>query len=313
MTVGTLLAAEFQRRKQSHKEVLSLTNFRSTGFPPVVQAAFWMLGALASFTVMALGGRELSAELTTFQILFFRGIVGFGLVCVLLSINGWGQVRRQRFGLHLVRNTAHLGGQFGWFYGISLLPLATVFAIEFTAPIWTAILAVFVLSERLTAVRGASILLGFVGVLMILRPTVLGVGAGEIAVLGASCGYAIAYVLTKKLGSTESPLAIIFFMTAMQLPLSFVPSLWHWTVPSLALWPYVAAVGITAMSAHYCIARALALAEAGVVVPMDFVRLPLIAVIGFLLYGEPFDLWVLAGGAVIFVGNLVNIRGATKA
>jgi drug/metabolite transporter (DMT)-like permease len=92
--------------------------------------------------------------------------------------------------------------------------------------------------------------------------------------------------------------------------MSFVPSLWQWTVPSAALWPWVILVGVTALSAHYCVARALALADAGVVVPMDFLRLPLFAVIGFLLYGEPFDMWVLAGGAIIFTGNLLNMKGA---
>jgi drug/metabolite transporter (DMT)-like permease len=276
----------------------------------VFRAALWMVGALTSFTCMALGGRELAGELTTFQILFFRGIVGLVVVSALLTLNGWAQVRMHRFGLHFVRNTAHLGGQFGWFYGISLLPLSTVFAIEFTTPIWTALLALFVLSERLTMIRGVSILMGFGGILLILRPTVSGISGAETAVLGAAMGYAVAYVLTKKLGSDNSPLAIIFFMTAIQLPMSFVPSLWQWTVPSAALWPWVILVGVTALSAHYCVARALALADAGVVVPMDFLRLPLIAVIGFLLYGEPFDMWVLAGGAIIFTGNLLNMKGA---
>jgi drug/metabolite transporter (DMT)-like permease len=279
---------------------------------PVFRAALWMVGALASFTFMALGGRELASELTTFQILFFRSVVGLLLVSVLLTFNGWAQVRGKQVKLHLLRNTAHLGGQFGWFYGISLLPLSTVFAIEFTAPIWTAILAVFVLSERLTKVRLLSILMGFGGVLLILRPTVNGVGSAELAVIGAAVGYAVAYVMTKKLGADNSPLTIIFYMTIIQLPLSFLPSLWQWHVPSAALWPWVVLVGVTALSAHYCIARALALADAGVVVPLDFMRLPLIAVIGLLLYGEAFDIWVLAGGAIIFVGNLINMREAAR-
>ena len=214
--------------------------------------------------------------------------------------------------MHLLRNTAHFGGQFGWFYGISLLPLSTVFALEFTAPVWTALLAVFVLSERLTMVRLMSILMGFGGILLILRPTVNGIGSAEMAVIGAAAGYAVAYVMTKKLGADNSPLTIIFYMTIIQLPLSFLPSLWQWTLPSMTLWPWVVLVGVTALSAHYCIARALALADAGVVVPMDFLRLPLITVIGFLLYDEAFDIWVLAGGAIIFVGNLINMREAAR-
>jgi drug/metabolite transporter (DMT)-like permease len=281
-------------------------------FPPVIYAAFWMVGALASFTAMALGGRELSSELSTFQILFFRSIVGLVVISVLLSLSGWNQIRGKASPLHLIRNVTHLGAQFGWFYGISILPLSTVFAIEFTAPILAALLAVFVLSEKLTATRIVSILLGFAGVMLILRPTIAGISSAEIAVLGAAAGYAIAYVLTKKLGVTNSPLTIIFFMVVIQLPLSFLPSLWNWTVPSISLWPWVVLVGVTALSAHYCIARALALADAGVVVPLDFMRLPLITVIGFLLYDEAFDIWVLVGGTIIFVGTLINMRGAAK-
>jgi drug/metabolite transporter (DMT)-like permease len=279
---------------------------------PLVLAALWMVGALASFTLMALGGRELGSELTTFQILFFRSIVGLITISLLLTLSGWGQIKGKHLKPHLIRNTAHLGGQFGWFYGISLLPLSTVFAIEFTTPIWTALLAVFILSERLTLIRLISILLGFGGVLLILRPTVTGVSGAELAVVGAAAGYAVAYVMTKKLGADNSPLAIIFYMIVIQLPLAFLPALWHWTLPSVSLMPWVVMVGVTALSAHYCIARALALADAGVVVPLDFMRLPLIAVIGYLLYGEPFDMWVLAGGAIIFAGNLINIKGAAR-
>ena len=161
-------------------------------------------------------------------------------------------------------------------------------------------------------VRLMSILMGFGGILLILRPTVNGIGSAEMAVIGAAAGYAVAYVMTKKLGADNSPLTIIFYMTIIQLPLSFLPSLWQWTLPSMTLWPWVVLVGVTALSAHYCIARALALADAGVVVPMDFLRLPLITVIGFLLYDEAFDIWVLAGGAIIFVGNLINMREAAR-
>jgi drug/metabolite transporter (DMT)-like permease len=279
---------------------------------PLFLAALWMGGALTSFTLMALGGRELGNELTTFQILFFRSIVGLITVSFLLTLSGWGQIKGKRLKPHLFRNTAHLGGQFGWFYGISLLPLSTVFAIEFTAPIWTALLAVFILSERLTLLRIISILMGFGGVLLILRPTVTGISGAELAVVGAAAGYAVAYVMTKKLGADNSPLAIIFYMIVIQLPLTFLPALWHWTLPSVSLMPWVVMVGVTALSAHYCIARALALADAGVVVPLDFMRLPLIAVFGYLLYGEPFDMWVLAGGAIIFAGNLINIKGAAR-
>jgi drug/metabolite transporter (DMT)-like permease len=202
--------------------------------------------------------------------------------------------------------------QSGWFYGIALIPLAQVFAIEFTTPIWTALIAMLFLGERVTRWRLLAITLGFVGILVILRPGAAVISFPALAVLGAAIGYSISYASTKSLGRTDSPLTIIFFMTVIQLPLAFFPALTDWSIPSSANWPWIVIVGVTALSAHYCIARALALADAMVVVPMDFMRLPLIAVVGILLYAEPLDPWVLVGGLIIFTGVFVNIRQSAK-
>ena len=274
---------------------------------PVVAASLWMLGALASFMAMAIGGRELSAEVGTFEILFFRSLVGLAIIGALLSRYGWRQISLRRFPLHLARNIGHFGGQFGWFYGIALIPLAEVFAIEFTTPIWTAMLAVALLGERMTRSRVAAIALGIAGMLIILRPGFAAVGTGSLAVLGAAVCYGLSYVLTRKLAQTETALAILFYMTVIQLPLAVLPMLAHWVMPSPALWPWVAVVGATGMSAHYCLTRALKLADATVVVAMDFLRLPLVAVAGLAFYGEKLDWLVFAGAAVMLVGNFANI------
>jgi len=278
----------------------------------VIGAALWMVGVLVSFSAMAIAGRELSSELTTFQILFFRSVVGLVVVSALLTKTGWQQVRFQRFKLHLMRNVIHFAAQFGWFLGIAFIPLAEVFAIEFTTPIWTALLAMLFLGERATIWRGLSIAMGFVGILVILRPGAEMISVPALAVLGAAIGYASSYAFTKSLARTDSPLTIIFFMTVIQLPLAFFPALTDWTVPSAALWPWVFIVGVSALSAHYCIARALALADAMVVVPLDFLRLPLIAVVGVVVYAEALNPWVLIGGAIVFCGNLLNIWSSAR-
>ena len=284
---------------------------------PAVRAALWMIGTVVSFSAMALGGRELSSDLTTFQILFHRSIVGLVVVSLLLSATGWRQLRVSKFSLHLLRNVLHLGGQFGWFFAISVIPLAEVFAIEFTTPMWAAILAMVFLGERPRRTGLAAIGLGFVGILIILRPGLQEIGVPTLGVLAAAMAYATTYILTKYLGRTDSPLAIIFYMTIIQLPLALVASLalhpaestWSWPEP--ALWPWIVVVGVTALSAHYCAARALSLADATVVVPVDFLRLPLIALVGLVLYGETIDIWVIAGGVVIFTGTFLNVRSAT--
>lgn len=277
---------------------------------PALRAALWMSGALFSFMAMAISGRELSTELTTFQILFFRSLIGLLVVAVLLQRYGWGQIRTRVFGKHLLRNFAHFGGQYGWFYGIALMPLTEVFAIEFTVPLWTAILAAIVLHEHVNRLRVLAVALGFIGVLVILRPGIAVVNPAALAVLGGAVCYAISHVFTKRLSATESPLAILFYMTAIQFPLGLIPSLPHWVWPSAHLWPWVVMVALTSLTAHYCMTRAFRLADATLVVPLDFLRLPLITAIGFLFYGEVVQIWVLVGALIVFGGIWLNLRSA---
>ncbi len=278
------------------------------GAGPIAAAAAWMAGALLSFMAMAVGGRELADGLSTFQILFFRSLIGLVVIGLLLARAGWGQIRTGRLGLHILRNLAHFGGQFGWFLGLGYIPLAEVFAIEFTTPIWTAILAALLLHERVTGPRLAAIALGLAGLLLILRPGLQNVHPVALAVLAGAVGYALSHTLTRRLALHDTPLTILFYMTAIQLPLGLVLSLPGWRWPAAEHWPWLAVVGLTALSAHYCMARALALADATVVVPLDFLRLPLIAVVGALLYDEGLEPLVLAGAALMLLGNWVNLR-----
>ena len=277
-----------------------------------VIAALWMSGTLVSFMLMAIGGRQLSGQLSTFQILFFRSMIGLLIVAFLLWRTGWRQIYTKLFRIHALRNIAHFGGQFGWFYGIAYIPLAEVFALEFTVPVWTAVLATVLLGEQITRARLTAIVFGVLGVILILRPGLAVINPASLAVLGGALGYALSHTLTRRLALVDTPLTILFYMTLIQLPLGFVTSIFDWTTPSAAMLPWIIVVGVTALSGHYCMARALALADAIVVVPMDFLRLPLIAFIGALFYGEPLDWLVLAGGSVMFTGNLVNIQAEGK-
>jgi len=143
--------------------------------------------------------------------------------------------------------------------------------------------------------------------LIILRPGLEVIHLGALAVVGAAMGFALSYVFTRKLAPTESPLSILFYMTVIQLPLALVSGVTKWVPPPLYVWPWLVAVGAAGLSAHYCMTRALRLADATVVVTMDFLRLPLIAVAGFMFYGEPLDWLVLAGATVMLAGNIANI------
>ena len=277
-----------------------------------VVAALWMSGTLVSFMAMAVGGRQLSVVLTTFQILFFRSLVGLVIIGFFLLCSGWKQIFVRNFKVHLVRNIAHFGGQFGWFYGIAFIPLAEVFALEFTVPIWTAVLATALLGEQITRARVAAITFGVAGVILILRPGLAVINPASLAVLGGAAGYALSHTLTRKLAQVDTPLAILFYMTLIQLPFGLAASIHNWVTPSLTMLTWIVVVGITALSGHYCMARALAIADAVVVVPLDFLRLPLVAGVGALFYSEPLDWLVLVGGGIMFAGNLINIRAEEK-
>lgn len=279
---------------------------------PVAVATVWMMGTLVSFMGLAIAGRELSAELGTFEILFFRSFTGLFIIGILLVKRGWRQVATPLPLLHLLRNLAHFAGQFGWFYGLAYIPLAEVFALEFTLPIWTAVAASILLKEVVTLPRVAAIGFGITGMLVILRPGFAVVQPASLAVLAGAVCFGISHTLTRRLALVDTPLTILFYMTAIQLPLGLLPSLSSWVVPSVSQVPWILTVGITALSAHYCMARAFALADATVVVPMDFLRLPLVALIGYLFYNEVLDLFVLAGALIMLTGNIINIRAEQR-
>ncbi len=267
-----------------------------------------MTGALLSFAAMAIAGRELSGTMGTFQILSLRSGVSLVIVVAMLPWLGMGAIRTSHMGLHLFRNLVHFGAQFGWFLGIALLPLATVFSLEFTIPIWSAALAVFFLGEKLNRGRIIAIVFGFGGVLIILRPGSEAIDVGSLAVLGAAFGYAVAYIVVKKLTAWDKPFVIIFYMNLIQLPLGLAPALFDWVAPVAADIPWILLVGVTGLTAHYSVTKAFMLADATLILPIDFLRLPLIAVVGFLFYSEGVDLALFVGAIVIFAGNYYNIR-----
>lgn len=267
---------------------------------------------MASFLAMAISGRQLAAELTTFQVLFFRSVVGAVVIVVLLQRTGWSRLQTRRFGTHFVRNIIHFAGQFGWFYGLARIPLSEVFALEFTMPIWTVLLAPLFLAERLTPTRLAVVAIGFVGTLVVLRPGVAVIQPASLAVLASALAYSLAHMLTKRLSGSDSPLSILFYMTAIQLPLGLMMALPNWVWPSVQAWPWIVLVGLAALAAHYCLTRAFQLADATVVIPMDFLRLPLITAVGYFIYGEKLDGWVLIGALVLCLGAWLNLKTAAR-
>ena len=282
------------------------------GVPAPVRAALWMCGALLTFSLMAVAVRELSRTMGTFEILFMRSGVSLVLVLAMLPYFGLAPLRTQRFGLHVMRNLFHFGGQFSWVYAIGLLPLATVFAIEFTMPVWTALLAMLILGERLNRGRVVMLVMGVAGILIILRPGVAEVSPAALVMLAGAFAYGATMVATKRLAGGESALAILFYMSLVQAPIALLPALSGWVAPTLADAPWIIATGACGLIAHFCLTRAFRIADATLVAPIDFLRLPLIAVIGMALYGEPLESATFVGAVVIFAGTYYSIRRESR-
>ena len=273
-----------------------------------VRGALWMVGALLCFSAMAVAVRELLRMLDSLEILFLRSVVSFLLVLLVLPRLGVRELRTGIFHLHVGRNLLHLLGQYSWIYAIALLPLATVFALEFTMPVWTAILAALVLGERLTRHRIVMLVLGFVGVLVIIKPGVGTMHPASLVMLGGAFIYACSLIATKRITRNDSTFAVLFYMQAIQLPIAFVLAWPVWVSPEAGDLPWIAATGACGLAAHFCMTRALRIADATIVAPIDFLRLPLIAAVGTAFYGEPLDWTVFLGAAVIFAGTYYCIR-----
>ncbi|TRC74534.1 DMT family transporter [Mesorhizobium sp. WSM4307] len=277
--------------------------------PSIPKAAFWMALSISSFLAMSVAGRATTAELNVFQVLELRSVIGFFILLPLvLASGGFAAMRTQRPLAHLARNVVHYSGQAAWLYALTLIPLAVLISIEFTTPIWTAILAVTFLGERLSRPKLAAVVLGLIGVVVIVRPGVDAVDPGHLVVLGAAVCFGISLVLVKSLTRTDSVVRIIFWMLIIQSVLGLIPALYVWRTPSLELWPWILLIAFTGMSSHFCMARALTYADATVISPMDFLRVPLSALVGWLLYHEQIDAFTAGGALLILMGNLLNLQ-----
>lgn len=283
-----------------------------------LRAAAWMTGALVCFSSMAVAGREVASDLDTFELMMWRSVIGFVIVVAVLAGKGdLRSLRIRRTGLHLVRNVAHFTGQNLWFFAVTLVPLAQLFAFEFTNPIWVAILAPLVLGEKMTRHRIFAALMGFAGILIVAQPwgAAFALGPGQIAAALCAIGFAFTVMTTKMLSRTESTASILFMMTLTQAGMGLLCAGYDMdvAVPDAGALPLVLVVAVAGLTAHFCITSALSCAPATVVAPMEFLRLPLIAAVGAMFYDEPLMLSVFLGAALVLAGNLVNIHGQRKA
>lgn len=264
---------------------------------------------------MAIGGREVSGELDTFELMFFRSLIGASILIPFGVMFGQlRETRTSRFRLHVVRNVFHFTAQNLWFYALAFIPLAQLFAIEFTTPIWIALLAPLFLGEALTRWRVIAALMGFTGILVIAQPGHSPLNVGHLTATLSTLGFCGSIMMTKALSRTETTYCILFWLAITQSVYGAIAVGWDGdiTLPTLDNLHWVILVGVCGLTAHVSLTNALTLAPASVVAPMDFLRLPIIAVVGWLVYLEPLTLAVAAGAALILIANTINLRSEQR-
>ena len=289
----------------------------------LIWAVVWMVGALVSFTLVAIAGRGAAARgMDALHIAVWRTLIGFAILVVIVAVQGipLGSLRSQRPGLQVVRNLIHFVAQFSWLYALTRMTLAELTAIEFTAPIWVALLAPFLIGERLTMVRLATAVIGFIGVLIVVRPGAIPLTEGTPFAMVAAIGFALSMITTKRLLRGDNAFTILFWMQGLQVLIGLVVMYVSYgaghgqglVIPDLVTFGWLAGVGVFGLTAHYSLAKAFTHADAIIVAPMDFLRLPLIAAVGLFIYVEPLDILVLVGGIVVVLANLLNILGERR-
>ena len=283
--------------------------------PASLRAGIWMTGAMLSFTLMAISGRSLADKLDTFEIMTYRSLIGIVIVLAVAFYAGtWRQFSTQRLGLHLVRNLFHFAGQNLWFFALIYVPLSQMFVFEFSSPLWVAIFAPLILSERLTLTRFFAAAIGFFGILVVVRPDFTNLPPELIAAALCAIGFAGATITTKLLTRTETITCILFWLVALQAMFGFIMAGYDGQidVPQGTEWGWLSLIGVCGLCAHFCITSALQLAPATVVTPFEFLRLPMVSIVGVWLYSEGLEWQVFAGALVVLGANWMNIRAETR-
>jgi drug/metabolite transporter (DMT)-like permease len=268
----------------------------------------WLLATLA----LTVAGRELGHDIPVFVTMIFRSLIALAILTPIVLYHGGLARRFANIRLNLVRNVMHYGAQYSWFLALTLIPLAQVVSIEFTMPIWGALIAALFLGESLTRFKLTAIALGFLGIPLIVKPGTSHIDEGHVAALLAAIGFAMSIPMTKVITRTDSALTVIFLMFLIQTVIGAVPAFITWKWPEPHNWIWVAVVGLAGSFSHYCLSKAVSLADMMVVTPMDFLRVPLTVLAGYWLYQEGFDLYSIMGTLLILGANTLNLFKARQ-
>ncbi|MGO1119359.1 DMT family transporter [Rhodovibrionaceae bacterium A322] len=269
------------------------------GLSAPVKGALYMTAAAFGMSIMNVLIREVASELHPLQTVFFRNFFALLVMLPWVASAGLQVFHTKRLKLHIVRSLVGIIAMGIWFTAISLLPLAEAVALNFTVPLFATVAAVLFLGEVVRARRWTATAIGFLGVLVILRPGFVEFTFAMSLPILAAIFMALSIVLVKKLSDTERPASMVLYANLLMTPLSLVPALFVWTTPSWTVLGYCLLIGLVAVISHIALTRSYKCAEASAIMPFDYTRLPFIALMAYLFYGELPDLWTWVGAAII--------------
>ena len=278
-----------------------------------IKGSLWMVGGVFCLTSMAVAGKEISLQIDTFEILFYRSVIGVSIILFfLIKKKQLHEINLKEIRTHLKRNVAHFTGQNLWLYALASITLAEVTSLEFTMPIWIVLFSYLMLDEQMDKFKILSVCIGFIGVLITVRPDIESINLGLIAAAISAIVFALTNIYTRRLTRTESTLTILFFLTAMQLIFGLITSLLdgRLDIPTTENIVWIVVIGFAGLGAHYCITTALSLAPPTVVAPIDLLRLPIVVLIGVMFYSEQGDMFIYLGAALIIFANFINLKKA---
>jgi drug/metabolite transporter (DMT)-like permease len=291
----------------------SLHGSRFAKLSDPTKAALLIVFAGVLFSSMNAMIRYVSSELHPLEIVFFRSLFGFVAMMPWLSRQGFRVLRTRRPGLIGLRTLFGFISMAAWFSALAIVPLGNAVALGFTAPLFAAVAAVVVLHEVIRARRIIALVVGFGGMLIILRPGVQSIGTGEMMVVVSALAMALSVISMKVLTRTEQVGSLVVYQTMLTTPIALVPALFVWTWPSAEMWMWVILIGTVASTAHMAFTRAISLADTMYLMPFDYLRLPQVAFLGWALFGEPTDVYTWAGAAIIAVSSVYVAHREAKA
>ena len=276
---------------------------RSPLYAPTLMAA-----SAALFALMAIALRFATAQVSAFEAGFFRSLFGLVFALPLLIKPGLGMLRTRSFGLYLVRGTTGTLSMLASFWALAHLPLAQAISISYSTPLFVTVGAVLILGEIVRARRWSAVMIGFVGVLVIMRPGGMQFSFDMLIALAGAAFAAMSYIAIKYLSRTESPDAVVIYMSAIMTVMSFVPALLHWTWPDAMGWFWLVLTGLLATIAQVCMTRAYQAGEVSALIPINFIQLPVVVVCAWFTFGQTIDAATVIGAAIIIGANVYIAR-----